>query len=204
MNKTVSRKFKFATEDRIAQLKCVSLKKKTELKMNWAVNVYTEWRNNRLLTFHYDYGIYNTDLGDLENLTKENLAYSLCRFLPEVTKQRGEGLYLACTLYQMIVAIQKHLHVHKFQSKLIDGSEFQDVRIVLDNLMKEHTAENVGVSKKQAQVIMYEMEQKLQAAGMLGEDTPEKLCDTVLFLLGINLFLRAVDEHYNLRRDMPT
>ena len=26
----------------------------------------------------------------------------------------------------------------------------------------------------------------------------------MLFLLGINLFLRAVDEHYNLRREMPT
>ena len=39
---------------------------------------------------------------------------------------------------------------------------------------------------------------------ILGEDTPSKLRSTVLFLLGINLALRAVDEHYYLRRDMPT
>ena len=38
---------------------------------------------------------------------------------------------------------------------------------------------------------------------ILGEDTPDKLRSTVLFILGVNLALRAVDEHYNLRRDMP-
>ena len=37
----------------------------------------------------------------------------------------------------------------------------------------------------------------------MGEDTPEKLRDTVLFLLSINLALRAGDEHYDLRRDCP-
>ena len=35
---------------------------------------------------------------------------------------------------------------------------------------------------------------------VLGEDTPDRLRDTVLFLLGINLMLRAVEEHYYLRR----
>ena len=35
---------------------------------------------------------------------------------------------------------------------------------------------------------------------ILGEETPEKLRETVLFLLGINLGLCAGDEHYALRR----
>ena len=39
--------------------------------------------------------------------------------------------------------------------------------------------------------------------GILGEDTPIKLRNTVLFLLGINLALRAGDEHYYLRHDTP-
>ena len=34
----------------------------------------------------------------------------------------------------------------------------------------------------------------------LGEEGPNQLHDTVLFLLGMNLALRAGDEHYDLRR----
>ena len=35
------------------------------------------------------------------------------------------------------------------------------------------------------------------------EDTPDKLHDTVLFILGINLALRAGDKHHDLCRDAP-
>lgn len=35
--------------------------------------------------------------------------------------------------------------------------------------------------------------------GILGTDTPEKLRDTLLFLLGLNFALRGGAEHYNLR-----
>ena len=37
--------------------------------------------------------------------------------------------------------------------------------------------------------------------GILGDSNPAQLRDTVLFLLGMNVGLRAGDEHYNLRRD---
>ena len=39
--------------------------------------------------------------------------------------------------------------------------------------------------------------------GILGEDTPEKLRNTVLFLLGMTVTLCGVDEHYHLRCEMP-
>ena len=70
--------------------------------------------------------------------------------------------------------------------------------------MQERTALNVGVNKKQASVIEYETENYLWQSGILGEDTPDKLRDTVLFLIGMNVLLRAIDEHYNLRRAGPT
>ena len=69
--------------------------------------------------------------------------------------------------------------------------------------MQEHTAMNVCVVKKQAQVISYENEELLWNSGFLGEDEPDKLCHTVLFLLGINVFLRAVEEHYYLHQSVP-
>ena len=200
----MSRKFNFVSEDRVAKLKEIELKKKVQSQVDWAVGAYTDWRNERLRTYNYDFGIYMADLDNVEELTKENLCYSLCRFLPEVTKQKGEGLYPGKTLYQMLVAIQKYLNVNKIQWKIVEGADFLDARTVLDNISKERTKANIGIQRRQASVISYDMENELWERGILGENTPEKLRNSVLFLLGINLLLRAIDEHYQLRREMPT
>ena len=142
-------------------------------------------------------------LRNLVQLTKPDLQHSLCRFIPEVTKTHWEGLYPGQTLYQMVVAIKKYLRVNKLNWDLVENKDFADVKVVLDNVMQERTRANIGVVKKQAEVITYEFEEKLRQQGIQGEETPCKLRHTVLFLIGINVMLRAVDKHYNLRRDMP-
>ena len=139
---------------------------------------------------------------NLESLTKENLQHSLCRFVPEVTKRKGDGLYPGKTLYQMIVAIQKYLWINKLKWKLVEGAEFDDLKTVLDNVMKERTQANIGVVTKQAELITYDMERKLWDKGVLGESNPDQLRNTVLFLLGVNLYLCAMEDHYNLCRNM--
>ena len=106
--KSVSRKYNFATEARIKQLQQIQLKKRTASKCNWAVTAYNDWHEERLKNFNYDYGIYMADLNNLCSLMKEDLQYALCRFVPEVTKKKGTGLFPGKTLYQMIAAIQKH------------------------------------------------------------------------------------------------
>ena len=57
--------------------------------------------------------------------------------------------------------------------------------------MKEHTALNVGTTKKQAELITYAQENYLWKEGILGESNPDQLRDTVLYLLGVHLALRA-------------
>ena len=37
----------------------------------------------------------------------------------------------------------------------------------------------------------------------LEEESPDQLCNTVLFLLGVNMYLRAVEHHYKLCRSVP-
>ena len=69
--------------------------------------------------------------------------------------------------------------------------------------MKERAQENVGMVKKQAGVMNYEVEDLLLKQNVLGEETPDQLRNTVLFLIGINCGLRAGDEHYDLSRDSP-
>ena len=203
MNKTVSkRKFVFASEDRIKKLQEIQLKKSTESKCKWAVTAYVEWRNERLRTFNYDFPIYEADIENLPNLCKDNLQYALCRFIPEVTKSRGEGPFPGGTLYQLIVALQKYLRVNKLNWDLVEGKEFSEVKTVLDNVMQERMKANIGVVKKQAELITYQCEEKMWQEGILGESDPHILRQTVLYLLGINCFLHAVNEHYYLRRPL--
>ena len=167
------------------------------------MNAYNEWHQARIDSSNYENFIVESDLNDLGSLQKKQFKSSLCCFVPEVTKSKGDGPYPGKTLYQMIVAIQKFLEINKIKWRLIHGSEFDELKTVLDNVMKEHCAENVGTIRKQADIISYEFEENMWSKNILGEDTPDKLRSTVLFLLGINLALRAVDEHYYLRHDMP-
>ena len=153
---------------------------------------------------NYDCKIFETNLDEVSLLTKENLVYALCKFIPEVTKVKNGDRYLGATLYQLVIAIQRHLHERGVNWKLIDGPDFASVKTVLDNVMKERAMQNIGMVKHQAQVISYEFENELWSKNILGEDTPDKLRDTVLFLIGINCGLRAGDEHYDLRRESPT
>ena len=200
--RSVSKCYNFLPEAHIRQLQQIQLKKRTEAKCNWAVSAYNDWHSERLEKFNYDAPIYFADLRDLSNLTKDNFQHAMCRFVPEVQKRNGNGDYPAKTLYQMVVSIQKYLTVNKFNWKLVEGPDFEELHTVLDNVMRERTQANIGVTPCQADVISYEAEEKLWLMNILGEDTPDKLRNTVLFLIGMNVLLCAVEEHYNLRRPM--
>ena len=69
--------------------------------------------------------------------------------------------------------------------------------------MKERAQANVGLVPKRAEIISYEDEEKLWIKVLLGEENPDQLHSTILFLLGINMCFRAVEDHYNLRRPLP-
>ena len=118
----------------------------------------------------------------------------------EVKKVDGDSDYPGKTLYQLACALQNHLKKKKLNWKLVHGYEFQDFNRVLDNVMQERASMSVGTIKKQAEIISMAHENAMWARNILGEDSPEKLRGTVLFLIGINCALRSGDEHYGLRR----
>ena len=179
------------------------MKPNSAQKVKWGVNAYNEWCEDRLYRFQYDVGIFYADLNDLKSLTQENLNHALCHFIPEVTKQKGHGPYPGCTLYQMIKTIQKQLNVNKLDWKLVEpcDKEFADTKIVLDNVMKQRTALNVGINRCQAGVITEGLEDWLWDKCILGKDTPQKLHDTVLFLCNGYGFLVHVLSYRTLRFD---
>ena len=81
-------------------------------------------------------------------------------------------MFPGSTLYQMIVAIRKYLNVNRINLQLIDV-KFPDFKIVLDNIMKERAALNVGVTTKRASLITYELEHGIMI--YLVKNTPYKL-----------------------------
>ena len=197
-------RFKAVSEAKLTELKTRWMKKRTFNKMQWGIRTFKDWRNERLSSP----GLFDVILSELDidvkaTITKSGLSHALCMFLAEVTKKDGKP-YPGKTLYELVVCLQKSLNQRDIPWKLIEDPAFLDVKTVLDNVMKERARDNIGMVKKSAEFISVEFENELWRSGTLGEDTPDKLRDTVLFILGINLALRAGDEHHDLQRDSPS
>ena len=204
--KTVSKpnRFKSVSDAKLKELKTKWMKKRTFNKMQWGVRAFQDWRSDRLSKpEHFDVRISEVDFEFLGTLNKSNLSYALCKFIAEVTKKHDGSDYPGKTLYEMIICIQKYLNQREIPWRLIEDPEFMDVKNVLDNVMKERAQQNIGMVAKRAEFISLDYENELWRSGTLGEDSPDKLRDTVLFILGINLALHAGDEHHDLRRNSP-
>ena len=170
------RSFKRLSDDKIHELSRNNLKKRTEAKMFWGVRAYREWRLARLNdVVDFDVKIFEANLDTLATLTKENFEYTMCRFIPEVTKLNGSGDYPDKSLYQLCVTIQIFLNQNGIPWMVVEGSDFCQLRSVLDNVMKQRANANLGTVAHQASVISYDLENEMWSKGVLGEDSPDKL-----------------------------
>ena len=90
--------------------------------------------------------------------------------------------------------IQMFLHERGVFWKLLDESEFRYMRNVLDNTMKERTAQGLGV-RQSSSISSLGQEEILFNSGSLGQDSPDQLLRTVIYMLGLHLALRGGVEH---------
>ncbi len=171
----------------------------SERKIKWVLRVYGQWRAHRITKDDCDFRIIRSDLRFPSKLVKRYLAFSLSCFVTEIVKMSGEE-YPPQTLYQMVICVQMMLESEKIYWRLLDKSDLEVVNLyyTLDNIMKERTAKGYGV-KKSASVVTKAAEEMWQT-GVLGEDTPQQLLDTILYLIGMNCALRGGEEHKKLRR----
>ena len=178
------------SESRINELKTKQIKRRSWAKIKWGVKAYNERRENRLADINnYNEQIFNANLKSLETLQKSDFSHALCRFIPEITKAKDGIEYPGKTLYELVIAIQRHLNENSVNWKLIDDPDFCNAKVVLDNVMKERAKQNIGMIKKQVQVITHSFEDELWKKSILGEDTPDKLRQTVLFMIFIVVFV---------------
>ena len=167
----------------------------TMRKVRWARKMFREWRAHREESGGESIGC---DLEDATTISEKSLVFALCRFITEVKKINGEE-YPGKTLYDIIICLQFHLECQGFSFKLINGTLFRDVKFTLDNCMKARTAQGIGISIKQAQVLSATDEDYLWSLGFLGMSFPDQLLNTVVFAIGKGFALRAGQEHLALR-----
>ena len=167
-------------------------------KMLWAVNLYDQWRKNRIGMTDASVQIFNADLQFYKNFTKDELCYSLCRFVREVKRLDGND-YPPNTIRELVIMVQMYLHENGVFWKLFDDQQFATLRNVVDNTMKERHGAGLGV-RRSSEIITLEHEDKLFSQSVLGEENPLQLLRTIIYMLGMHCALRGGVEHSNLRR----
>ena len=115
----------------------------TMKKVRWVTKMYREWRNYR----HSNSQLQRIlcDLDDMSTINEEFLTFSVCQFFTEVKKMDGSD-FPGKTLYDIIICVQFHLETLSYSWKLLNEEKFKEIRFTLDNTMKKHTSNGIGVS----------------------------------------------------------
>lgn len=181
---------------------CVkSFAETTDKKITWAINLFKEWRMNRLRIGPFDntHGTLQwVNVEDSGNLLKPHMCLALCCFVNEIKRKDGKE-FPGKSLYEILMCIQFFLEKRGLFWKLLDDPEFVKLKFTLDNIMKKRAAAHAGPEARASTPISYSDEEKMWASGVLGEDSPEQLRNTLMFLLGMHLALRGGEEHHRLR-----
>ena len=187
-------RFCTASNESIEHLLKERIPPNTQRKVKWVMGIFNSW-----------YGQWRARLTDelkvlkeMSEWTNNEINYVLKYFFCEINKVDGTP-YPPRTLKEICACIQHHFNYSLHRSiSLFKDNDFCELRQVLDAVMKKGAKEGLIKPKKQAQVISMEAEDKLWMNGTFGDDTPEKLLRTLIYLLGLHLSLRASQEHRDL------
>lgn len=131
----------------------------------------------------------------------EDLNQWLPLFIMEIRKVDGTN-FRAKTLFEYILCIQSaFLHLRDLEYAFLNTRVFTPIKNALDNRMRQLQSDGLGFDPNKAQVVTLEMEEALWTSGQLGCQSSATLLNSLVYLLGIHLGLRA-GEHRKLRRGM--
>ena len=120
----------------------------------------------------------------------------------ELRRQDGNH-YTGGSLYSLCSGLQRYVHEKRATSNgepldIFKDSQFMYFKSVLNSLLKDLHKMGVGTTKKKAQVISNNLEERFWNEGALGDDTPTKLLNTLIFSFGLHFALRSGTEHRRL------
>ncbi len=136
--------------------------------------------------------------GSILTMSKSELSYALCRFLLEVTNEKSKQ-YPRETLYSILIALQMYFNSKGVYYKFMQDADFTDIHNTLDNTMKKLSKLGKITHKEKAQPFILSEEDAMWCDGILGQDNPEQLINTLMYLLGVHLSLRAIDKYKALK-----
>ena len=158
-------------------------------KIVWAVNLYGDWRRERIGILETGLQILNANLDKVYSFVKSDLCYSLSRFVREVKKLDGTE-HPPNTVRELVIMIQMYLHEKGIFWKLLDEGQFVTLCDVVDNTMKERHSAGLGV-RKSSDIISLEHKSKMFNLGILGDSSPIQLLRTVIYMIGMHCALRG-------------
>ena len=188
--KDTSTRFKPATsKEELRELAGKSFAKSTDRKISWAVNLFRMWRQNRINEGTGEGEISWCDV-DRPDLDPEVLAHVLLTFINEIKRADGQD-YPPNTVYSIIVMMQLFFEKKGRTWKLLDGKLFNSVRNTVDNIMKRCSMSRIAQKVKRSEPISITDEEEMWDFGLLGEETPDVLRNTVMYLIGLTFALRG-------------
>ncbi len=116
----------------------------------------------------------------------------------EIRKQNGEE-YPRETLYEIVLSLQHYMTMNGRELKLLDHPGLIKMHNTLDNYMKQLSKQGVIRECQQAKPISVKEEDYLWNTGLLSDDTPEKLINMLLYLIGLHFALCECNEHKALK-----
>ena len=181
------------TKDTMTEMSKRKFSNSTKKKAQWAGQIFEQWKyiqNYKLKQGKLDKIIdYN-----LINIGTDQMNEVLSFFLMEIRKQNGEE-YPHETLYEIVLSLQHYMAINRCDIKLLDHPGLVCMHNTLDNSMKELSKQGVIRERSQAKPITVDEEDKLWKSGLLGDDMPERLVNTLLYLIGVHFTLCTYEEH---------
>uniref|UniRef100_A0A1X7T7U7 Uncharacterized protein n=1 Tax=Amphimedon queenslandica TaxID=400682 RepID=A0A1X7T7U7_AMPQE len=178
------------SEDYLRKVQENAIPQSTAKSTSWTLNIWKEWADNRK-TLGHDFP------GAPHLLQMHELNNWMSKFIVEIRRKDGKE-YPASTLYQICCGIMRHLRQFYPSLNFFTMPEFDSTKKTLDGEMKRIKAATTYI-KKQAEPITMNEEKWLWEKGMLGEGSPHKLLETMIFMCGIYFALRSGQEHRDLR-----
>ena len=169
---------------------------KSYANMKWCLAMFKAWtwaRNRR------SPGSVMVDLENVATITKQSLSHDLSHFIVETRKQDGSE-YPSKMLKHILLIIQMYLSSIGLVFEFLEDSDFVGLRNCLDNKMKENAKKGLSRKVKKAEPLEASHMEMLWEGNFLGDDSPRKMSETLVFLIGINCGLHAGVEHRSLRR----
>ena len=180
------------TDQEIADARVSGVPKKTQEDTQYCVRLWNEWCKYRQQN-------HGNSIPGLTKLQPKDLQHWLVRFILEVRKKDGSE-FAPNSLHHVCCGIMRYLRWNGQPSiDFFADAAFAEFRASLDAEMKRLQAAGIGTNKKQAEPLTAEEEETLWQRGLLGDETPQTLLDTIIFMNGLYFALRSGKEHCQLR-----